>query len=158
MKKKIRFMAPVFFLLLSCNSDKIKEPEYREIRDIRITDIGILKTSANLNMVYYNPNNYGIQLSDARGEVYVENILLGQFSVTENVQVHRRREFVVPARITLNNLAALTNYKDIWNKKEALIRIEGLARVKKAGWIKEVPIHYEGVQNIEKLKELIPLK
>jgi LEA14-like dessication related protein len=159
MKKLILTLAPVVLLLLvSCKSENIKEPEYREIRDVRITDIGLLKTTAKLNMVYYNPNNFGIQLNDASGDVYVDNILLGRFSVDENVQVRKRSEFVVPALIKLNNISALLNHKDLWNKKEAMLRIEGLARVKKAGFTKEVPIKYEGMQNIEKLKDLIPIK
>jgi len=158
MKKLILILAPAVLLLVSCKSENIKEPEYRDIRDVRITDVGLLKTTAKLNMVYYNPNNFSIQLNDASGDVYVDNILLGRFSVDENVQVRKRKEFVVPALIKLNNITALANYKDLWNKKEAMVRIEGLARVKKAGFTKEVAIKYEGMQNIEKLKDLIPIK
>lgn len=158
MKTMLLLYIPVLTLFVACNSASIKEPEYRDIKDVRIADISLLKTSADVSMVYYNPNNFGIQLNDATGDVYVENILLGHFNVRENVQVRKRREFIVPTRISLNNLNALTNYQDIWNQKEARIRIEGLARIKKSGWVREVPIRYEGIQNIEKLKKLIPVK
>lgn len=159
MKKLLLLIsAPAMLLFASCKSENIKEPEYREIRDVRITDIGLLKTTAKLNMVYYNPNSFGVQLNDASGDVYVDNILLGRFSVEENVQVRKRREFVVPALIKLNNISTLLNHKDLWNKKEAMVKIDGLARIKKAGFTKEVPIKYEGLQNIDKLKDLIPIK
>jgi len=154
MKKLILNLAPAILLLASCKTSDLKEPEYRDIRDIRVIDVGLLKTTAGLNLVYYNPNNFGLTVNDAAGDVYIDNIHIGRFELDDKVQVSKRREFVVPALIKVNNLSAITNHKDIWNKKEAKIRIEGPARVKKSGFTKEVPIRYEGMQNIEKLKSI----
>jgi len=156
MKKLLLTIAPAILLLASCKTSDLKEPEYRDIRDIRIINVGLLKTTAGLNLVYYNPNSFTVQINDASGDVYIDNIHMGRFNLDDKVQVSKRKEFVIPAIIKLDNLSALTNHKDIWNKKEAKIRIEGLARVKKSGFTKEVPIKYEGMQNIEKLKEMIP--
>jgi len=158
MKKLLLSMTPALWLLAACNSENIKEPEYREIRDVRIVDVGLLKTTARLNMVYYNPNSFSVQVNDAHGDVYIDNIHLGRFSLDDKVQVRKRREFTVPALIKLNNLCAIANHKEIWNKKQAMVRIEGVARVKKSGFTSEVPIKYAGMQNIDKLKEIIPVK
>jgi LEA14-like dessication related protein len=158
MKKLLLSMTPALCLLAACNSENIKEPEYREIRDVRIVDVGLLKTTARLNMVYYNPNSFSVQVNDAHGDVYIDNIHLGRFSLDDKVQVRKRREFTVPALIKLNNLSAIANHKEIRNKKQAMVRIEGVARVKKSGFTTEVPVKYEGMQNIEKLKEIIPVK
>jgi LEA14-like dessication related protein len=154
MKKLILTLAPVILLLASCKTSDLKEPEYRDIRDVRVVDVGLFKTTAGLNLVYYNPNNFGLTVNDAAGDVYIDNIQIGRFELDDKVQVRKRKEFVVPALIKVNNLSAITNHKDIWNKKEAKIRIEGIARVKKSGFTKEVPIKYEGMQNIEKLKSI----
>ena len=154
MKKLIFTLAPAVFLLASCNSGIIKEPEYREIRDVRLISVGLLQTTAGLNLIYYNPNRYGIQLNDASGKVYVDDIFLGRFDMEHDVKVLKTSDFVVPAIIKLDNFSVLTNHHDIWNKKEAMIRIDGIARVKKAGITKEVPIRYEGTQNIEKLRTI----
>jgi len=158
MKKIIFTLTPVLLFLVSCKTSNIQEPEYREIRDVRIKDVGLLKTTAGLDLVYYNPNSFGVQINDADGNVYIDNILLGRFDLDEKVEVKKRREFVVPAIIKLNNLNAFVNHKDIWNKKQAKIRIEGKARVKKSGYSTEVPINYEGMQDIEKLKEIFSKK
>ena len=155
MKKILLTLAPAIILLVSCKTSNIKEPEYREIRDVRIKDVGLLKTTAGLDIVYYNPNNFGVQVNDADGNVYVDNILLGRFSLDEKVDVKKHKEFVVPASLKLNNLNAFLNHQELWNKKEAKIRIEGKARMKKAGYSTEVPFKYEGMQDIEKLKELV---
>ena len=154
MKKLILTLAPAILLLASCKTSDLKEPEYRDIRDVRVVDVGLLKTTAGLNLVYYNPNSFGLTVNDAAGDVYIDNIHIGRFELDDKVQVRKRSEFVVPALIKVNNLSAITNHKDIWNKKEAKIRIEGIARVKKSGFTKEVPIKYEGMQNIEKLKSI----
>ena len=158
MKRILPILIPIAFVFVSCSSEKIKEPEYREIRDIKIVDVSLLKTTAKLNMVYYNPNSFGVQVSDASGEFYIDDIHIGRFELDDQVQVKKRKEFIVPTLVKLNNLNAIANHKDIINKKNAKVRIEGLARVKKAGIVKEVPIKYEGIQDIEKFKELIPIK
>lgn len=155
MKKILLTIAPAIILFASCKTANIKEPEYREIRNVSIKDVGLLKTTAGLDIVYYNPNNFSVQLNDADGEVYVDNILLGRFSLDEKVDVKKRREFVVPALLKLNNLNALINHQELWNKKQAKIRIEGTARMKKAGYSTDVPFKYEGMQDIEKIKELV---
>lgn len=142
-------------LLTSCGTANIKEPEYRDIREIKLIEMGILQSTAGIDLVYYNPNNFGVQLSEARGDVYVDNAYLGRFNLGEKVQVRRRSEFIVPAVIKLDMIGAIKNQQDILKKKEVLIRIEGLARVKKAGIAREVPIRYESMQNIERFRNLV---
>lgn len=155
MKKFLLILSPALILLASCNSGTIREPEYRDIRDVRLINVGLLQTTASLDLIYYNPNNFGVQLSEARGDVYIDNAYLGRFEIRDNVKVPKRNEFIVPAILKLDNIGAVLNHRDIWKKKEALIRIDGIAILKKAGITKEVPIKFEGMQNIEKLRTLI---
>jgi len=155
MKRLILILAPATIFLVSCKSENIKEPEYREIRDIRIMDIGLLQTTAGLDFVYYNPNNFGVQLANARGDVYIDDMFFGRFGIQDKVEVHKREEFIVPAFIKMDNISAIKNHREIWKKKQAMIRIEGFATVKKAGFNKEVPIKYEGMQDIERLRAIV---
>src|SRR6187401_3479841 len=97
MKKILLTLAPAIILFASCKTSNIQEPEYREIRNVSIKDVGLLKTTAGLDLIYYNPNNFGVQLNEADGNVYVDNILLGRFSLDEKIDVKKRKEFVVPA-------------------------------------------------------------
>ena len=155
MKTVISTLAIALVLLTSCGSANVKQPEYRDIRDIRLVELGLLQSTASVDLIYYNPNNFGVQLSDARGDVYLDNAYLGRFSLGEKVQVGRRSEFVVPAIIKLDMIGAIRNQKDIFKKKEALIRIEGSARVKKSGVSVDVPIKFESMQNIERFRSLV---
>lgn len=157
MKTIISILAITGIMLSSCGTSNIREPEYRDIRDIRLVEAGILKSKAGLDLVYYNPNNFGVTLTDARGDVYVDDHWLGRFEVEENVTVRKNAEFVVPAIINVDMIGAIKNHRDIWKKKEAKIRIDGVARVRKAGISKDIAIKYESIQNIEKFRGLVTL-
>ena len=80
---------------------------------------------------------------------------LGRFGLNEEVKVGKHSEFLVPAIIKVDMLGAIMNHRDLYKKKEAKIRIEGLAHVRKAGITRDVPIKYEQVQNIEKFRTLV---
>jgi LEA14-like dessication related protein len=155
MKTLISTLAFGIVLLTSCGTANIKEPEYRDIREIKLIEMGLLQSTAGIDMVYYNPNNFGVQLAEARGDVYVDNAYLGRFSLDDKVQVRKRSEFIVPAIIKVDMIGAIKNQQEILKKKEVLLRIEGMARVKKAGMSREVPIRYESMQNVERFRGLV---
>ena len=155
MKRLILVLAPAALFFASCQSGNIKEPEYREIRDVHIMDVGLLQTTAGLDLVYYNPNDFGVQLANARGDVYIDDMFFGRFGIQDKVMVRKHQEFIVPAIIKMDNISAIKNHREIWKKKQAMIRIEGFATMKKAGFNKEVPIKYEGIQDIERLRAIV---
>ena len=155
MKRLILILAPAALFFGSCKSDSIKDPEYREIQNVRIMDVGLLQTTAGLELVYYNPNNFGVTLSQARGEVYIDNMYFGRFGISDKVAVRKHEEFIIPAVLKMDNISAIKNHREIFQKKQAMIRIEGFATVRKAGFNKEVPIKYEGIQDIERLRAIV---
>ena len=142
-------------VLSSCGTANVKEPEYRDIREIKLIELGLLQSTAGIDLVYYNPNNFGVQLAEARGDVYVDNIYFGRFGLNDKVQVKKRSEFIVPAIIKLDMIGAVKNQRELLKKKEVLVSIEGMALVKKSGLSREVPIKFESMQNIERFRSLI---
>jgi LEA14-like dessication related protein len=157
MKTLISTLILGFFIFLSsCRSgNSVSEPEFRDISNVKVLNVGLLQTTAGADMIYYNPNDFGIQLSNARGDVYIDNSYFGHFELDEKVQVRKRSEFVVPVIFKLDNIGAIRNQRDIYKKKEAMVRIEGYALVKKAGFSKEIPIRYERLQNIDRLRSIV---
>ena len=158
MKFTLTLLSAFVLIFSACKSSgDIREPEFRDIGDVRLMETGVLKTTVGANMIYYNPNNFGIKLSAARGDVYVDNAYLGRFGLEDQVQVGKRSEFTVPALIKLDMIGAIKNQRELLKKKEVLVRIDGVARVGKAGFSREVPIKYEAMQNIEKLRSLVAI-
>jgi LEA14-like dessication related protein len=156
MKTLSTILVAVALIFASCqNARNVSEPEFRDISDIRLIEVGLLKTTAGANMIYYNPNNFGINLSSARGDVYVENIYFGSFELNQEVRVSKRSEFILPVTLKIDNINALKDQGNILKKKEALVRIEGFALVRKSGFSKEIPIRYEQMQNVDRLRALV---
>ena len=155
MKTLISTLFLGLIILSSCGSANVKEPEYRDIREVRLIELGVLQSTAGIDLVYYNPNNFGVQLADARGDVYIDNIYFGRLGLSEKVQVKKNSEFIVPAIIKIDMIGAVKNQRELFKKKEALVRIEGMARVTKSGLSREVPIKYERMQNIERFRSLV---
>jgi len=145
----------LFLLLASCGTSNVKQPEYRDIRDVRLIELGILQSTAGIDLVYYNPNNFGVQLSEARGDVYIDNAYFGKFELGQKVDVRKNSEFIVPALVKLDMIGAIKNQRDLFKKKEALIRIEGTARIRKAGFNRDIPLKFESMENIEKFRSLV---
>ncbi len=156
MKSLISTLCVAVILLASCKTYKdVQEPEFRDVQNVRLVDVGLLKTKAGADLIYYNPNNYGVTLSSARGDVYLDNKYIGNFELADKVTVKRRGEFTIPVILKLDNISAIKNQKDIYKRSEILVRIEGMARLTKAGFSKEIPIKYEKMESIDKLRSLV---
>ena len=142
-------------VLSSCGTSNVKEPEYRDIRNIRLINLGPLQSTAGVDLVYYNPNKFGVQLETARGDIYIDSSYFGQFELSEKVQVKKRSEFVLPATVKVDMISAIKNQRELLKKKEALIRLQGTAMVRKAGFSKEIPISYEHTESIDRIRALV---
>lgn len=153
--KKIIFTLILGSLFFASCKTSVQQPEYRDIRDLRVINIGMLESTAGVDMVYYNPNNFGVNLTEASGEFYIDNNYIGRFSLEREIRVDKNSEFVVPGLLKIDMVSAVKNGQNIINKKEALVKITGNARVKKAGVSANVPISYEGMQNIEKFRQML---
>lgn len=156
MKFTLTLLSAFALIFSACNNTKeVQQPEFRDIGNVRLIETGVLKTTVGADMIYYNPNNTGIKLSSARGDVYVDNSYFGSFVLDQEVQVKKNAEFVLPVIIKIDNIGAVKNHTDIYKKKEALVRVEGRALVKKSGVSREIPIRYEQKQNLDKLRALV---
>lgn len=142
-------------VLASCGTSNVREPEYRDITNIRLMDVGVLQSTAGVDFIFYNPNNFGVQITDVRGDLYIDNKYFGRFELDKKVSVNKNSEFIIPAIVKLDMIGAVKNGKDLLKKKEALVRIDGRARVKKAGFSKDIAINYESMENIERFRGLV---
>jgi len=155
MKSILSILAISLIVLSSCGTNNLKQPEYRDIMNIRLINLGPLQSTAGVDLVYYNPNKFHVQLEAARGDIYLDSSYFGQFELNEKVQVNKRSEFILPATVKIDMISAIKNQRDLYKKKEALVRIQGTAMVRKAGFSKEIPISYEHLENIERFRALV---
>lgn len=153
--RSILSILTISLIILSSCTNNVKEPEYRDIRNVRLINLGPLQSTAGVDLVYYNPNKFGVQVVTARGNIYIDSSYFGQFELDEKVQVKKRSEFILPATVKVDMISAIKNQRDLFKKKEALVKIQGTAMVKKSGFSKEIPISYEHMENIERFRTLV---
>jgi len=159
MKSLISTLSVAVLLLSSCKAYKdVQEPEFRDVQNIRLIDVGLLQSKAGADLVYYNPNSFNVTLSSARGDLYIDDKYVGRFELADKVSVKKRREFTIPAILKLDNISAIKNQNDIYKRKEVMIRIEGTARLTKTGFSKEIPIKYEKMESVDKFRSLVSRK
>ena len=156
MKAILSTLAIALILFSSCGGkNNVQEPEYRDIRNVRLINFGPLQSTAGVDLVYYNPNDFGVQIATARGDIYIDNNYFGRFELDDKVQVRKRSEFILPATVKVDMIGVVKNQRELYKKKEAIVRIEGIATLKKAGFSREIPIKYESMQNIERFRTLV---
>ena len=155
MKYLISTLSIAVILFSSCKAYKdVQDPEFRDVQNVRLVDVGLLQSKAGADLVYYNPNNFNVTLSSARGNVYIDDKYLGRLELADKVSVKKRKEFVVPTILKLDNISAFMNQNDIYKRSEVKIRIEGVALLTKSGFSKEIPIKYERMESVEKLRSI----
>ncbi len=146
--------APLYFILFcfilfmsSCREPK--ELEFREFKNLSVENIGFTSSNLKVDLVYYNPNNYGLELNRTDLDIYLDSNYLGHSSQDLQVAIPKRDIFTVPLKVELDMKNLLKNGMSSLFKKEVSIRILGKVKVGKGGVFKSFPIDYSTVQNID---------
>jgi LEA14-like dessication related protein len=129
-------------LLVSCATPKTFE--YREIRNIKLDQFGFEKTSLGMEIVYFNPNNFGLDLTNVDADVYIDNHYLGKMLLDTSMHISKKSDFILPSKISLDLKEFYKNALNLAVSNEVLVTVKGTTRVGKAGIYRTVPFTYEG--------------
>lgn len=142
MKKIIILQLILIFLSSGCSSPK--DIEYIDYKNLHLEKMGFNATQVVLDLKYYNPNNFGLQLKGSDLDIFINNNLLGHSSSDTLLNIPRRDTFVIPLKfaVDMKNI-----YKNAWNTlagNEVLIKVTGRVKVGKANVFMSMPVNYEG--------------
>ncbi len=129
---------------LSCSSPKALE--YKTYHNFNIEKLGFNNSAVSLDLEYYNPNNYGLQLKSTDLDIFINGNLLGHSSLDTLIRIPRRNTFSIPVKFYVNMQNA---FKNAWNTligKEVLVRLSGKVKVGKANVFMSIPVEYESKQ------------
>lgn len=138
------------FMLVSCAAPK--ELEYRTVRNIEIKQLGFNQSKLNFELVYFNPNKFGLDLKKVDSDVYIDNTYLGKFQLDTLMKIPRNSEFVLPSSININMQNLYKNAAQLLFKKELTIKAKGDIKIGKGGIFKTFPFTYEGRQEFNLFK------
>lgn len=126
----------------------MKDPEYKGISDFRVAKVNSKGSVLFLTIDYFNPNRSGLTLKEVKGDAWIDNNYLGRFSSDTTIHISGNSDFRIPVKLEADTKFVFTNIIAAVFNQEVLIKIDGKAKIGKAGVFFHYPIHYEGKQKI----------
>ena len=139
----------VSFLIVwfaSCGTPK--DLEFREFKNIAVENVGFSGATLKVDAVYYNPNNFGLELNRTDLDIFIDSTFLGHSSQELQVQIPKRAEFYIPLKVELDMKNLIKNGLISMLNKEVLVRVVGKVRVGKAGVYKTFDLNYQTFQKL----------
>jgi len=141
MKKPFIFIAGWMFVFISCSSPK--SLEYRDYHNFTVDKLGFNNSTVSLDIQYYNPNNFRMQLRNTDLDIFINGKLFGHSSTDTLIQIPRKDTFSLPVKFDVNMQTVYQNALNTLLGKEVLLRVAGKIKVGKASVFMYFPVNYE---------------
>jgi LEA14-like dessication related protein len=146
-------LIPIFLIttlstLWSCNST-LKEPDFVGAKNFTVSKIGFQESFIGMDLYYFNPNGFNLQLRKAELDVFLENRFVGKTELDTLLNIHAKDTFSIPVKMGVNMKNLFPNLLTLALKEEVEVRMEGSAKMSKSGITLNVPINYKGKHKIE---------
>jgi len=144
------FLGLVLFSTLFCFSCKKPQGfDYRDIKNFKVSNWGFDKSLVSMDLVYYNPNNFGVDLRNVNCDIYLDKNYVGKFTLDTLMHIPRNAEFTLPARMEVDMRNIFKNSIDVLFSREVLVGAKGTTRVGKGGVFLNIPFNYEGRHKVD---------
>ncbi len=141
MKKLMPFIFLIITIILSCSSPK--ELEYKNFHNLSVESLGFNQSTVSLDIDYYNPNNFGMQLRNSDLDIFINGNLLGHSSLDSLIRIPRRDTFTLPVKFAVNMQNLYKNAFSTLSGKEVMVKLTGKLRIGKANVFMIFPVNYE---------------
>jgi LEA14-like dessication related protein len=147
------FKLNTFFILISITTilfscTGFKDLEFKEYKDVKLDKVGFNKTTLSLSLVYYNPNNFGLELNHTEMDLFINDNYLGHVDQNVQVRVRKRDRFTLPIKVDIDMKNIIKNGLMGLFNKEVEIRAKGKIKAGKANIFKVVPFEYKTKQKL----------
>ena len=138
---------PVFAMIIVMTSCRApKDLEYRDFKNLSVQKLGFASSTIKLELIYYNPNNFGLQLKNTDLDIFIDSSYLGHSAQEYQITIPKRSEFTLPFQVEVDMKNMLKNALSTLISKEVWIKVTGTVRLGKANIFKTFPVNYEGSQ------------
>lgn len=145
----MRLLLYLVIVLFAAACAKPQGFDYRDIRNFKIEKLGFDKSTVSMDLVYYNPNNFGVQLRKVDCDVYVNEKFMGKYLLDTVMTIPKKSEFTLPSRMQVDMKNAFKNTVSVLFSKDVLVKVKGTTRVGKGSLFINVPVNYEGRHEFE---------
>jgi LEA14-like dessication related protein len=133
--------------LLFCAFFACKKPqgfEYRDVQNFSVDSLGFDRSTISMNLVYFNPNNFGVNLKHVDCDIYINHNYLGKYTLDTTMHIAKRSEFALPSKMQVDMRNVFKNSLNVLLSQEMQVDVTGNTRVGKAGIFVNVPFKYSG--------------
>lgn len=131
----------VVFVIVSCAPPRALE--YKTFHNFSVKTLGFSKSTIALELEYYNPNNFGMQLKNSDLDIFIDGNLLGHSFSDSLIQIPRRGDFRLPVKFDVDMKNAFKNALNTLTGKEVTIRLTGKIKAGKGNVFMSIPVRYE---------------
>lgn len=122
--------------------------EYRGINNVKLENMSMDRSTVLLNMVYYNPNGFGVNLKHVECDVYVDSGYVGKYILDTMMHIDRKAEFTIPTRMDVDMRSLMKGGMAALFGNQVQITVKGKTRVGKGGVFVNVPFDFTGKYKI----------
>ncbi len=145
MKKLSALLLMITLFMSSCREPK--SLEFKDFKNLKLDNVGFSSATLKVDLVYYNPNNFGLELNKTDFDLFVDSTFLGHSRQDVQIAIPRRGEFTLPLVVDLDMKNLLKNGVTSLFNKDIKVRLLGKVKVGKAGVYKSFPVDYTSIQN-----------
>lgn len=146
MRKSISHPYFYFYFLLiglvACTAPK--GLVYTNYKNFEIDKFGFSNSQVKLDLEYFNPNNFGLQLKRTELDIFINNHLLGHSSSDTLINIPRRDTFLIPIKFNVDMKNVFKNAFYTLAGNEVSIKVTGRLKLGKANVFMNMPVNYEG--------------
>jgi LEA14-like dessication related protein len=143
----ILFITATLFPGWACKST-LKEPDFVGAKNFTIGKIGLQESYIGMDLYYFNPNGFKLQLKNADLDVYLENRFVGKTQLDTLLDIPSKDTFSIPIKMGVNMKNLFPNLLTLALKEEVEVKMEGSAKVTRSGITMNIPVHYSGMHKI----------
>ncbi len=134
----------IFLLLVIFGCSAPKELEYQDYKNFHLEKMGFNNSRVALELQYYNPNNFGLQLRRTDLDIFINNNFLGHSASDTLINIPRRDTFLLPIKFDLDMKNVVKNAWSTMVGNEVIVKVTGNVKVGKANVYMSMPVNYEG--------------
>ncbi|HEX8356324.1 MAG TPA: LEA type 2 family protein, partial [Segetibacter sp.] len=109
-----------------------------------LENVGADKARVSMDLVYFNPNNYGVNLKNVNCDIFLDSSFVGKFVLDTMMRIPKNSEFTVPAKMDVDVKNIFKNSLNLLFNKDVKIAAKGSTKVGKGGLYVTIPFNYEG--------------
>lgn len=132
--------------LAACS--KPKDLQYVDFQNLKVEEWGFDKSKVKVDLRYYNPNRFDLQLKEADVNIFINNELAGHGILDSLITLPARDTFAFPLifETDMQNLIKNTWHAGLQN--EVTLKIVGKCKLGRTGIFFPFPIHYESREKL----------